>query len=96
MLFALICTDKPDALAIRQANRPAHLDWLKGIGDAVKLAGPFLTPDGAEPRGSLIVIDAPDMARAREIAAGDPYAKAGLFAAVDIRAWNWVINAPKA
>ena len=31
---------------------------------------------------------------ARRIAAGDPFAKAGLFASVDIRAWLWTINAP--
>ncbi|WP_368738616.1 YciI family protein, partial [Escherichia coli] len=35
-----------------------------------------------------------DVAGAREIAANDPYAKAGLFASVDIRPWNWAIKNP--
>ena len=44
--------------------------------------------------GSLLVIEAPTLEAARRIAAGDPFAKAGLFASVDIRAWLWTINAP--
>ena len=47
-----------------------------------------------EANGSLIVIDAASLEAAREIAAGDPYAAAGLFAAVEIRPWLWTINAP--
>jgi uncharacterized protein YciI len=35
------------------------------------------------------------MRRQRDPAA-DPYAKAGLFANVEIRAWNWVFNKPAA
>ena len=34
------------------------------------------------------------MDAARAIAAADPYAKAGLFATVDIQPWNWVFNNP--
>lgn len=96
MLFALICTDKPDFLPLRLENRPAHLAFLDGLNAAGKLkfAGPFLGADG-KPDGSLVMIDAADRAEAEAIAAEDPYAKAGLFASVDIRAWNRVVNAPK-
>ncbi len=31
MLFALICTDKPNSLDLRMANRPAHLAYLESI-----------------------------------------------------------------
>lgn len=96
MLFALICTDKTGALDIRKATRPAHLDWLKSLGPALKLAGPFLTGEGGDPCGSLIVLEAPSLAAAREIAGNDPYARAGLFAAVEIKPWVWAINAPTA
>jgi uncharacterized protein len=44
--------------------------------------------------GSLIVIEAVSLDAAREIAAGDPYAKAGLFASVEIRPWVWTLNRP--
>lgn len=95
MLYALICTDRPGALEIRKSNRPAHLDWLKGLGAAVRLAGPFLTPEGKEPRGSLIIVEAKDIGAARKLAAADPYAKAGLFTDVDIRAWSWTVGKPE-
>lgn len=94
MLFALICTDKPDGMPIRLANRPAHLDWLKAAGPRVKLAGPFLTEDGQAMTGSLLVIEADSMVEARELAAEDPYAKAGLFTRVELKPWRWVVGQP--
>jgi uncharacterized protein YciI len=41
MLYALICTDKPNSLAIRKAKRPEHLAYLQSLGDGLVLAGPF-------------------------------------------------------
>jgi uncharacterized protein YciI len=42
--------------------------------------------------GSLVVLDVPDMAAAETWAANDPYAKAGLFADVQLHAWKRVIG----
>jgi uncharacterized protein YciI len=89
MLFALTCIDKPGALQIRLDNRPAHLDFLKASGKVV-FAGPFI--EGDKPVGSLVVIEADDMAGAEGFAAADPYAVAGLFASVTIREWRKVIG----
>lgn len=96
MLFALICTDKPGHLPVRLENRPAHLAFLDGLNASgrLKFAGPFLGADD-KPDGSLVMIDVADRAEADTVAAADPYARAGLFAAVDIRPWNWVVNAPQ-
>ena len=94
MLYALICTDKPNSLAIRKAKRPEDVEYLKGLGDTLKLAGPFTEADGESMNGSLIVIEAASPQAAKEIAAGDPYAKAGLFASVEIRPWIWTLNNP--
>ncbi|TIU11566.1 MAG: hypothetical protein E5W44_10355, partial [Mesorhizobium sp.] len=58
-------------------------------------AGPFLDAAG-KPDGSLVMIEAPDMAGAQALAAADPYAKAGLFESVEIRPWNWVFQKPAA
>ena len=88
-LFALICTDKADRLPLRQANRDAHLAYLRGSG-VVTQAGPFLDAAGAM-CGSLVVIDVADRAAAESWAAGDPYAQAGLFAKVRIEEWKKVI-----
>ena len=94
MLYALICTDRPGTLPIRKANRPQHLEYLKSLGDTIVLAGPFTEEDGTTMNGSLIVVDAASLAAARAIAAGDPFAKAGVFAEVEVRPWLWTINAP--
>jgi uncharacterized protein len=95
MLYALICNDKPGQLQLRLDTRTAHLAYLDGLGDALKFAGPFLDTD-SKPNGSLVVIEAADAASAQAIAGEDPYAKAGLFASVDIRPWNWAIKNPAA
>lgn len=84
MLFALICTDKPGGLSVRLDNRPAHLSYLEGFADQIAFAGPFLDADD-KPCGSLIVIEVPDRNAAENFAAGDPYARAGLFQHVEIR-----------
>lgn len=95
MLYALICTDKPNSLALRKANRPEHLAYLESLGETVVFAGPFTAADGETMNGSLIVIEAPSLDAARTIAAGDPFARAGLFATVEVRPWLWTINNPE-
>lgn len=95
MLYALICTDKPNSLALRKANRPEHLAYLESLGETVVFAGPFTAADGETMNGSLIVVEAPSLDAARTIAAGDPFARAGLFATVEVRPWLWTINNPE-
>lgn len=89
MLYAVICDDKPGALDIRKATRPAHVAYLKETN--VVQAGPLLDAAG-EMCGSLLILDMPDLAAAEAWAAGDPYAAAGLFARVQVRPWNRVIG----
>ncbi len=90
MLVALIARDKPGALPVRQENRPLHVEYLKS-GPAVQQAGPLLDAAG-DMCGSLIILDVADMAAAEAWAASDPYAKAGLFASVELIPWNRVIG----
>ena len=94
MLFALICTDKPNHLHVRQETRADHLAFLDALGDALKAAGPF-TDDQGTPTGSLSVVEAADREAARALAARDPYAGAGRFESVEIRPWNWVLKNPE-
>ena len=95
MLFAFICRDKPGYLQVRLDARPDHVAFLNDLNasGALKFAGPFLD-DENKPCGSLVVIEAADKAAASAIAGSDPYARAGLFASVDVQAWNWVFNNP--
>lgn len=97
MLFAVLCTDKPNALQVRMDARPAHVEFLNDLNakGTLAFAGPFLD-DAGKPNGSLVVLKAETIEDARAIAAADPYAKAGLFANVDIKPWSWVFNKPEA
>lgn len=84
MLFTIICTDKPGCFELRSATRPDHLAYLKTYADRIQFAGPMMGVDG-KPCGSIVMINVADRAEADGFAAGDPYAKVGLFESVIIR-----------
>jgi hypothetical protein len=67
MHFSIACTDKPGALPLRQANRPAHLAYLEAAGPTLALAGPLLGADG-QPVGSLLIVEVADRGTAEAIA----------------------------
>ena len=89
MLIALIARDKPGALQTRLDTRDAHVAYLKASG-VVSQAGPLLDEAGGM-IGSLVILDVADMDAARAWADADPYAKAGLFASVELIPWKKVI-----
>lgn len=91
MHFVAILIDHDGALEKRVATRAAHLDWLKTA--PVPIAGPFLDAKG-DMVGSMLIIEAVDEAEARALLAEDPYAKAGLFKSVEVKAWRWAIGKP--
>ncbi|UWR88465.1 YciI family protein [Phaeobacter inhibens] len=90
MLIALIARDKPDHLQTRMENRAAHLAYIEET-DVVAQAGPLLDQDGGMV-GSLIILDVEDMAAGQTWADNDPYAKAGLFEAVELITWKKVVG----
>ena len=88
-LFAVICRDKPGQLQIRLDTREAHLAFIRDTG-IVTMAGPLI--EEGEMRGSLIVLEADDLAAAQEWADNDPYKGAGLFDNVQVIEWKKVIG----
>lgn len=77
-------SNEPERIAqFRPAHR-AYLDDLLKNGRLV-LAGPFT--DGS---GALFVFEAADESKAKQLAEGDPFAKASLFKNVVIRPWMLV------
>ncbi|MDO5621210.1 MAG: YciI family protein [Paracoccus sp. (in: a-proteobacteria)] len=88
-LFAVICRDNADSVQLRLDTRETHLAYLADTG-VVQFAGPLIK-DG-QPAGSLLVIEAESLQAARDWAAGDPYAKAGLFEAATVTEWRKVIG----
>jgi uncharacterized protein YciI len=95
MHYIIISEDKPNAFELRAAQRPAHLDYLKEQDAILQAAGPFLD-DQDRMIGSLFIVDVPSEVEARAFAAGDPFAKAGLFASTKVRKWRWGVKPPKA
>lgn len=92
-LFAVYNLDKSDALQVRLDNRPAHVEFLKALGEQLVLAGPLLSDDGEKMIGSLVIVDFPDLAAAQAWAAQDPYAAAGLFASSSVTPYKKVLPA---
>lgn len=89
-VFVMTGHDKPGGLELRKATRPAHLDWIASLGPRVKLGGPILSDDGSTPVGSVIFLEAADLAEAQALYAQDPYRKAELWERVEIRPFNVV------
>ncbi|WP_262692618.1 YciI family protein [Kordiimonas aestuarii] len=88
MLFMILAKDKADSLELRMANRAAHLEYIKGAGSRIKVAGPLLSGgDEPKPTGSMIIIDAASEGAVRLFCDNDPYATAGLFERVEIQHW---------
>ncbi|MEP3248388.1 MAG: YciI family protein [Sneathiella sp.] len=92
MLFIARCIDKNDHLSVRMETRPAHVDFLKAKGAALKLAGPSTADDGETPDGSLIIFEDASLEAAKAWIASDPYAAAGLFASVEVKPWKHALG----
>ncbi|MEL7487913.1 MAG: YciI family protein, partial [Pseudomonadota bacterium] len=90
--FALTCRDKPGASALRRETRPEHLAYL-GEADVTVLLGGALLDDADQPAGSLLIIEAEDLAAAEQFAQNDPYTRAGLFDSVEIRPYRLAAGA---
>ena len=84
MLWAISCTDKPNAAAIREKILQPHRDYLQSQKGILVLAGATQTDDGKEAIGSLFVVNVGSRAEARAFSDGDPFTKAGVFAAITI------------
>jgi uncharacterized protein len=91
--FLLLCLDKPGSLALRMANREAHLAYVAVNADKVPAAGPLLDDEG-QMKGSLLVVEAQDRATVEAFSAADPYRQAGLFERVEIHAWRQSVGTP--
>lgn len=90
MHFVIDCLDKHDHLAVRLANREAHLVYLKDFDAQLIMAGPFL--DGENSMiGSMLIMEFPSLSAAQAFCDDDPYVQAGLFERVRIRPWRKVL-----
>lgn len=94
--FAVFATDKPGMGAVRAELRPGHRTRLRDHDHPVTvvIGGPTLDDTTGAMNGTLLVIEAADIAQVRAFMAGDPYVEAGLFESLVIRPFNWGLNPP--
>lgn len=92
MLYVIVGRDAPGSLKIRRRVRSSHLERIRSLVDAgrIALAGPFPAIDAVDPgddgfSGSLIVGEFESLEAAREWIAADPYVTEGVFESVEVR-----------
>ncbi len=88
MEFVIKIYDRPEAAALRDVHRKAHLDYLKSFDDATRFAGPFLTDDGKLELGSFRILDLPDRAAAEEHVANEPFIIEGIQERPSVHRWR--------
>jgi len=71
----------------REQHRGEHLAYRKGMGDALRLAGPILDDAGIA-IGSLVILEAEDRAAAEQLAVRDPYLAAGVLQLSSVRGYR--------
>ena len=86
-LFTYRGIDGPRGLELRKTVRERHLAHLRAHAEAgrVRFGGP-LVDEAGQPCGSLVILEADDLAAARAIAESDPYLVEGVFERVEVHA----------
>ena len=84
MLWAISCTNKPNTAATREKVLQPHRDYLQSQKGILVLAGATQTDDGNAAIGSLFIVNVGSRAAAKAFSDGDPFTKAGVFAAITI------------
>jgi len=91
MLFFIYRVDKPGSEQLRAETRAAHLEYARGLGDKLKLAGPTLSEDHKTMTASVFLLEVVDRQEAERITADDPYERAGLFESKIVRPFMQVV-----
>ena len=89
-MYAIVCFDRPDSAALRDAHRAAHQDFLKQNSKKIVFGGPLKnSPDGAS-TGALLVVDCATREEAEALIGGDPFYRGGVYESVAVRAFKQV------
>jgi len=89
-MYAIVCSDRPDSAALRDAHRAAHLEFLNKHSKQIVFGGPLkATPEGPS-TGALIVVDCATGEEARALIESDPFYRSGVYESVAVRAFKQV------
>jgi len=98
MLYVILGKDAPGALEIRRRVRARHLERIRTLAEAgrIAIAGPCPAIDAPDPgaagfTGSLIVAEFESLDAARDWVAGDPYVTDGVFESYEVRPFMRVL-----
>ncbi|MEM7443259.1 MAG: YciI family protein [Pseudomonadota bacterium] len=88
MHYVIHCLDFEGAVEKRLEHYEAHRAYLASAPVKTVISGPLLADDEETMIGSCFVIEANDISEVEEFNRNDPFAKAGLWETVSIRAFN--------
>ena len=89
--FLVLGHGKPGVSGTRDLLLDAHRRYLvdRGYHDRFIARGPLLSDDGTEWTGSAMLVELRDRAGVDAMLAGEPYARAGLYADVEVHDWQF-------
>lgn len=81
MHYVVFARDRAGTQDLRIQYRQAHMDYWKGQGDTVLVAGAMMSSDdeNAEPIGSQFLMAAPSAVEVARLIAEDPFSLHGIF-----------------
>ncbi|WP_027014042.1 YciI family protein [Comamonas composti] len=88
MPFVIETFDKPGHQAVRQAHRPAHLEFLQAHSHLLLACGAKLHDDGQDLGGGLYLVDLETREQAQAFIEADPFYQAQLFEKISITRWR--------
>lgn len=86
MFYLMRCLHHPGQDAARDTHRPAHREWVGSGGNGLVsvLIGSALLNEAGEGSGNFGILEAKSAEDARAFAEGDPFARAGIVAQIEI------------
>ena len=89
-MYAIVCSDRHDSGALRDAHRGAHQKFLAENSSKIVFGGPLkATPEGAS-TGAIIVVNCATREEAEAFIKGDPFLRNGVYESVAVRAFKQV------
>ncbi|HYT47347.1 MAG TPA: YciI family protein [Burkholderiales bacterium] len=86
----MICFDRPDSAALRDAHRAAHVEFLNANAARIVFGGPLKSAADGPSTGALIVVDCTTRQEADAFIGADPFYRGGVYESVSVRAFKRV------
>ena len=87
--YLIHAIDKPNSDVLRDELRVEHEAYQASVKELYITRGPLLSDDGARQTGSLMIIDVPDLAAAKDFWDNEPFVKGGLFERIEFYGWRF-------